>query len=66
MQYHQMEGVHSSVTVVYNRWTGTVDWNGGLERWNALYARKWRQGYTLRMHTISNAIRQSLQIPAIW
>ena len=22
--------------VVYNHWTGTVDWNGGMEWWNGM------------------------------
>ena len=26
-------------TVVYNHWTGTVDWNGGMEWWNCKFSK---------------------------
>ena len=26
-----------SHTVVYNHWTGMVEWNGGMEQWNVFY-----------------------------
>ena len=31
--------LHIKSQVVYNHWTGTVDWNGGVERWNHKFSK---------------------------
>ena len=51
---HALLALHTHAAVALGS-LQSLDWNGGLEWWNALYARKWGRGYTLRMHTIPNA-----------
>ena len=33
--------------VVYNHWTGTVDWNGGMEWWNHQFSRNEVKGHII-------------------
>ena len=32
--------VYDNIMVVYNHWTGTVEWNDGMERWNRNFSKK--------------------------
>ena len=43
--------------VVYNHWTGTVDWNGGMEWWNHKFSRN--EVKRLRFDTLVSPNRTS-------
>ena len=36
--------------VVYNHWTGTVDWNGGMEWWNRKFSKNEAKRSHFLMH----------------
>ena len=35
------------IAVVYNHWTGTVNWNGGMEWWNCNLAKMRSKGHNI-------------------
>ena len=41
-QASSMRQCASSAWVVYNHWTGMVEWNGGMEWWNGMV--EWNSG----------------------
>ena len=50
-----------TLKVVYNHWTGTVDWNGGMEWWNRKFSKneaKW--SYFLMHEDVNSDLMASL------
>ena len=47
--------------VVYNHWTGTVDWNGGMEWWNRKFSKnEAKRSHFLMREDINSDLMASL------
>ena len=50
--------------VVYNHWTGTVDWNGGMEWWNRKFGKNIMWLVLLHIYSIGILADEPSPLPA--